>query len=347
MRIDDWAIDSDEIEDAPFDAALASGRFLPLPDRDLLDAESVLRDFALQQEPDSVREMLLEATEKRRPFSRFEDVAADHGRLHAWFSYRAARYAERAQEFLEARDIPFVNDLPQTPRLRLVRPGWSPRVAVTDALSETAVVGAMRALAERRPLFHGATDFRHAVAWTFANTGALAEVRIERPLVLDDRRAIVDVSGRVGETSCALQLHYWTRRAHAVISGETFALRESGPRALARHDFWRDARLLERTVDASGVRVGVVLALTNDPPFWLAPDGGARPDRAFGLHEGRRVECNDGPLAWGRGAPTSVLRGREQPVQLRDDYSIVWHSFGTRHDAGPLRYTFVRITPTG
>ncbi|HST58944.1 MAG TPA: UPF0158 family protein [Longimicrobium sp.] len=97
--------DEEEDDDGDFDP-LESERFVavyPIPSN---EGFRWMERFAASQENDRVRERLLDALDRPRPFRRFRDTLAELGPVRdAWHRYEEERLREEAEAWLDAADI--------------------------------------------------------------------------------------------------------------------------------------------------------------------------------------------------------------------------------------------------
>lgn len=189
----------------------------------------------------------------------------------------------------------------------------------------------LRTLASRRALFHSEADFQHELAWELRLALPDAEVRLERPLDLDERMNVDVVVHHASET-VAVELKYWPRASAGVHCGEAFAIRNRGAQDLGRYDYWKDVGRIERLVSAGRATWGAAICLSNDSAYWSTPRVGTMAE-PFALHDGARPP---GALAWPR--TTGTTRGRETPITLGRGHEVHWRTYDSAGPAGLHRY---------
>lgn len=178
--------------------------------------------------------------------------------------------------------------------------------------------GALRALSERRPVFHSEADLQHELAWLLRERAG-AEVRLERPFYLLGEAINLDLLVLNGGERTAIELKYWKRGGTLDVRGEPFVLKNQAAQDISRYDFWWDVSRLERLRAAGEIARGYAVALASDPSYWR--EGRAETvDRAFRLHQDREVS---GTLAW-QGAGDGTTRGRTDPITLHGTYKLDW-----------------------
>ena len=222
-------------------------------------------------------------------------------------------------------------------------------------ITKDDLFAAMDALAERRPVFHVEADFQHALAWVIHECHPGIDVRLERPVTLDEERGHADIWLRDDGGDTVVELKYWTRSTGSVlhVDGEDFPLRDQGAQPLSRYDFWRDVRRMERLISEGHAGTGYGVALTNVQNYWNA--GQARViDATFRIHEGHEVS---GVLAWRPDPPPSAgtTVGRESPIHLSGRYVANWRDYSSPEPGlpgGEFRYLLLDVgealgTPTG
>lgn len=95
---DDGYLDEEEL--------LANPRYVPIEPVSSHDAFRWMEDFASSVTSDDLREELLGALDRRRPFRSFKDVLlAFPEERKAWFEYEEARQLEAARDYLQSEGI--------------------------------------------------------------------------------------------------------------------------------------------------------------------------------------------------------------------------------------------------
>ena len=197
--------------------------------------------------------------------------------------------------------------------------------------------GALRALSERRPVFHSEADLQHELAWLLRERG-VSEVRLERPFHLGTEPIKLDLLLLVGGERVAIELKYWKRGRTLEVRSERFVLKNQAAQDISRYDFWWDVSRLERLRAAGEISRGYAVALASDPSYWR--EGRADTvDQAFRLHQDRVVS---GTLTW-QGAGTGTTRGREGPIALHGTYKLDWSHYAQPAPAYELRALTVAV----
>jgi uncharacterized protein UPF0158 len=115
-----FPVDGPEEQQDEFDAALDSGRFLPLPDAFDIDEHAMLRRFARSRPCAEQRDALLWAIRGRGAFRCFKDTARRLGLIETWNTFRERQIAALAVEWLEKNGVPYRRDLQPWGTLRSV-----------------------------------------------------------------------------------------------------------------------------------------------------------------------------------------------------------------------------------
>jgi hypothetical protein len=183
------------------------------------------------------------------------------------------------------------------------------------------VMGALSALAVRRPVFHSERDFQHALAWQIQLASPQAQVRLEtRP-----RRGIhLDLLVMLDGVRTAFELKYLVAGLHAEVGGELYDLPHQSANDISRHDVVKDITRVEAIVADGYADYGCVLALSNDPSYWQPSSRVDSIDTAFRLHEGRVLA---GTLNWAPHAGTGTTKGRDTPLRLVGQYPCRWRDY--------------------
>ena len=75
------------------------------------------------------------------------------------------------------------------------------------------LAAALAALSDERPVFHSEADFQHSLAWVIRGQHEDIEVRLERPVTRDGKRAHLDIWLFNADGPKVIELKYWTREA--------------------------------------------------------------------------------------------------------------------------------------
>lgn len=196
---------------------------------------------------------------------------------------------------------------------------------------------ALRALAERRAVFHSEADLQHELAWLLRERG-VSEVRLERLFHLGPEPINLDLLLLVGGERVAIELKYWKRGRTLDVRGERFVLKNQAAQDISRYDFWWDVSRLERLRAAGGIARGYAVALASDPSYWREGRTDTV-DRAFRLHHGRVVS---GTLAW-QGAGAGTTRGRTDAIALHGTYKLDWSHYAQPAPDYELRALMVAV----
>ena len=127
----------------------------------------------------------------------------------------------------------------------------------------------LKALGEKRPVFHSEADFQHALAWEIHNAKPDASIRLELPVRADDGRAVhIDLLVICDHLRFAIELKYKTASLDARRGSEQFSLRPHSAQDSGRYDFLSDVARLERYVASEQDATGFALLLSNDGLYW-------------------------------------------------------------------------------
>ena len=187
----------------------------------------------------------------------------------------------------------------------------------------------MAKLSDRRPVFHSEADFQHAFAWRVQTEMPDYEVRLEYRPIQDERRYL-DIW--INNLRLAIELKYRTRDAALQHAGERYNLLRQGAHDLGRYDFLKDVQRLENLQLQGIAGTGLAVFLTNEHLYWRPPGKPDKVDRAFHIHDGRQI-C--GALTWSPEAGPGTVRSRENPIDLKGTYDLVWHDYGDKDTLQP------------
>jgi hypothetical protein len=179
-------------------------------------------------------------------------------------------------------------------------------------------------LAKHRPLFHSEADFQHALAWELHNHLPDARIRLELPVLFNNKLLHVDIWIVHENRIIAIELKYKTRKLATHVGDEQFMLLNQSAQDIGRYDFIKDIQRLENLTAGRTGAVGYAILLTNDSSYWSVPRDNRSVDAAFRLHENRTLQ---GLLAWEANASAGTMRGREEPFQLKGSYPLHWDNY--------------------
>ena len=195
-------------------------------------------------------------------------------------------------------------------------------------------------LAESRKVFHSEADFQHALAWHIHQDKPERNIRLEFPILAENRKMYVDIW--LPKEKVAIELKYATRSLKLVDNEERFALRNHGAHNHRRYDFLKDIHRLELMRDMPKFcGAGYAVLLTNDPLYWNCSSRKTM-DSAFRIHEGREISEE---LTWARGASPGMVKGRESPILLTGSYCLHWRDYSdiSKEQPGKFRYLAVSV----
>ncbi len=125
---------------------------------------------------------------------------------------------------------------------------------------------------------------------------------------------------------------------------EVFVLAEQGAQPIQGYEFLDDVQRLEFVVENYGpARAGYAILLTSVPGYWNRPTDGSTIDADFRLHERRRLS---GRLAWSGSAGAGTTRGKEQPIDIRGSYDLLWRDFAILGAGGNERFRYLAVCVT-
>ena len=90
--------------------ALNSDEFVQLPDSYEIHEYQIMESFCYEIEDEALKNKLLNLIRGRGAFRRFKDLVTDKGIDRDWYQYRGSALIQIAREFLEEKNIPFIDD---------------------------------------------------------------------------------------------------------------------------------------------------------------------------------------------------------------------------------------------
>lgn len=204
---------------------------------------------------------------------------------------------------------------------------------------------ALQELSSERPLFHSEADFQHALAWELHRQSSEYSIRLERrvPKAHGGPGFAFDLWAVSSSQTLAVELKYKTRTLEYTLKGEPYYLQNHGAQDIGRYDFLKDLSRLESVASSRLNVIGCAAFLTNDPLYWRPPRTDTTVDKAFRIHQDRKVT---GRLAWSEGASEGTKKGREEPILLGGHYDLNWRRYSALDVAryGEFRYLLVHVT---
>ena len=175
---------------------------------------------------------------------------------------------------------------------------------------------------KERSIFHSEADFQHHLAWKIHKEFEDVELRLEYPLSKNNsnRWEYCDILLRL-PCNIGIELKYKTKFMNIDIDGEQFELKNQSAQDVGRYDFLKDVSRLENWSERGQIGSGCAIFLTNDHTYWTHPRYANTVDKDFRIHESKIVS---GELAWGKKASAGTMKSRENPITLRNKYSLKW-----------------------
>jgi len=172
-----------------------------------------------------------------------------------------------------------------------------------------------------RCIFHSEADFQHHLAWQIHREFEDAELRLEYPLSKNNsnRWEYCDI---LLKSPChvGIELKYKTTSMRRVVNKERFELKNQGAQDIGRYDFLKDISRLENWCEQGRIDSGCAIILTNDHLYWTPLQNLNTVDRNFRIHN----KTISGALSWGEEASSGTTQNREQPIVLKNRYSLKW-----------------------
>jgi len=200
----------------------------------------------------------------------------------------------------------------------------------------------MKALADKRKIFHSEADLQHALAWEIHKRWPSSSIRLEfKPAHLDNR-IYLDIWATCQDSILAVEVKYKTRKFCVNIDGEEFNLRNQRAQNGARYDFLKDIERLEEVVSGRSNIVGYAIFLTNDYLYWKEPRRRDTLDAKLRIHEGKKVE---GKLDWAKNTRKGTKGGREKAIDIKGSYTLRWKDYSEPKKCyGKFKYLFVEVS---
>lgn len=179
-------------------------------------------------------------------------------------------------------------------------------------------------LAQKRPVFHNEADFQHALAWEIKESYPDAKIRLEMKVHGVGTKVYLDILADIDGYKYAIELKYKTKQFHYMLQEEEFSLITQGAQDVGRYDVLKDLVRLEKMVTEGVVDEGLLIFLTNDSSYYSINENVDAIDRKFRIHEGKEIH---GTLSWGEQTGKGTMKGREEALSLKGNYTMNWHSY--------------------
>ena len=201
----------------------------------------------------------------------------------------------------------------------------------------------MVGLSQSRSIFHSEADFQHALAWQIHEALPESQIRLEfKPFPDETRQIYLDIW--VPTEGVVIELKYPTQGLKITHNLERFSLAEQGAQPIQRYEFLNDVQRLENVLERyEPARAGYAILLTNVPGYWNIPRDGNTIDAEFRLHERRKIT---GRRAWSESAGAGTTKGREQPLDIKGSYDLLWRDYSILGAAGNQRFRYLAVTVT-
>ena len=206
----------------------------------------------------------------------------------------------------------------------------------------------LRSLAQCRPVFHSEADFQHELAWILREEYPELQPRLEYPFEGPKNASCDIMLLQNGAVAMALELKYFTKAFEGEVRGEQFNLRDQLAHDTRSYDTLKDITRMENFLEKHPKKRAAVIALTNDPRYWKGPEGKKKNPgeeviyAEFVLQEGKELT---GLRGWAPEASEGTKKGREEPIHLRDCYTMRWQDYshieGQKH--GLFRFLHIPV----
>ena len=204
---------------------------------------------------------------------------------------------------------------------------------------------ALNKLSRKRPVFHSEADFQHSLAWEIHEMYPNLNIRLEKREEINGEELYLDAFIFKNSKICALELKYKTKNLDVTISNEKYHLKNQGAQDIARYDFCKDIKRLEKVLKKHPNSIGFAIFLTNDDLYWKIPRNSNTADKNFRIHNGRTLQ---GTLKWKEETSPGTTKGRENPIKLAGKYEIRWRYYlnlnkENEQKNGKFRYLLIEV----
>lgn len=188
-------------------------------------------------------------------------------------------------------------------------------------------------LAKKRPVFHSEADFQHALAWEIHIHYPNANIRIERPYMIEGKKFYIDLIVEMDKKIIAIELKYKTKipKNKIEINGEHFDLTKQGAQNWGRYHFINDIVRIEKLIENYPVSQGYAIFLTNDLYYQHKP----RDSADFFDFSLENKEISAGILKW------KDEKKVDKALCLKNSYTLHWQPYNDEGD--DFHYLVVKI----
>lgn len=202
------------------------------------------------------------------------------------------------------------------------------------------ILEVMKTLAVLRPVYHSEADFQHAFAWEVHRRIPSVEVRLEKPIFINEETLHLDLLFQLPGKTMAIELKYKTRKQDLNIGGEDFQLAGHGAQDFGRYDFIKDIQRLEDITSHINDCEGWAILLTNDSSYWNSSSKESI-DQEFRIDESREVL--HGSLGWSLKPSEGTTKGRTKKLQLEGEYPLQWLDYSTACTGKYRQFRFLAV----
>ncbi|KGP91246.1 hypothetical protein N780_08530 [Pontibacillus chungwhensis BH030062] len=200
----------------------------------------------------------------------------------------------------------------------------------------------IKELSQKRPLFHNEADFQHALAWEIKESYPDAKIRLEMKVHGVGTKVYLDILAVIDGYKYAIELKYKTKQFDHMLEEEEFSLITQGAQDTGRYDVLKDLVRLEKMVSEGVADEGFLIFLTNDSSYYSINENVDAIDRKFRIHEGKEIH---GTLSWGEQTGKGTMKGREEALSLKGNYTMNWHSYSQfPNRGGDFQYMIQKVS---
>ena len=187
----------------------------------------------------------------------------------------------------------------------------------------------LKKLGERRSVFTAEADFQLEFAWTIRELYPKYEIRMEYCPGYDKDKHI-DILVKTDKGLIPIELKYKTKGCVLKSDDEEYFLKNHGAKDISCYLYLKDIQRIEEFKEKIPEFIeGYAIMLTNEPSYLNPPARAKCNYEEFSLHQG--VEKH-GKLNWGPNTGEGTKKGCEDPIVLKDTYTIKWDDYSTVGD---------------
>ena len=193
-------------------------------------------------------------------------------------------------------------------------------------------------LKEKRKIFVSEADFQLEMAWVIKEEYPNSKVRLEYCPSFDLNMHI-DILVIIDSKWIPIELKYKTKGCKKYIDNEIFNLKNQGAKDVNCYLYLKDIQRIERIRDnVLEFSEGYTIFITNELSYTRKPLNQECVYKQFSLENNI---IKNGTLDWSERASDGTKKKCEEPICLRDNYTINWNNYSKIDDTNTGTFVYL------